>query len=75
MFSINHITKKKKKCTVTCKHTHTHEKKLNVGVNIPVAVNRVPENVNTYVEREEREERRGVNHTGNYMKNKRSLPG
>lgn len=55
--------------------THTHEKKFNVGVNIPAAVNRVPENVNTYVEREEREERRGVNHTGNYMKNKRSLPG
>lgn len=45
--------------------THTHERKLKVGLNIPAAVNRVPENVNTY---EEREERRGVNHTGNYMR-------
>lgn len=32
--------------------THGHKKELNVGENIPVAGNRVPENVNTYVERE-----------------------
>lgn len=38
--------------------THAHKNELNKGVNIPVAGNRVPENVNTYVERkgERREE-------------------
>ncbi len=44
--------------------THTRKKReLNVKVNIPVAGNRVPENVNTYVEREgERREEGSESH-------------
>ncbi len=41
---------------------HT-EKELTVGVDVPVAGNRVPENVNTYVEREgERREEGSESH-------------
>ena len=46
--------------------------RLNVQGNVPVAANRGPENVNTYVEREKRG--RGVSHTGNYTRQTRSLP-
>lgn len=46
-------------------HTHTHE--CNVGVNIPVAGNRVPENVNTYMDGEgERREEGSESHMEKY---------